>query len=499
LGARRVAAGSLTIRTGIDGTMQRAAEVAVRGGTRRLRDRYAWLRRDEPLQAALLAIDPATGAIRALVGGANWEKSQFDRTRRMRRQAGSALKPFTYAAAIAERRITPASILEDEPVEIRLSRNDVWKPANYDERYRGSVTVREAFEKSLNTTAVRVADEVGVPKVRRLLDEAHIGGELSTTPAIALGVDEVSMRELAGAYTIFPNLGKRAEPHLIESVESARGRTLWRFRGRPDPVLDPAAAYVVHSLMRGVVQRGTASRLADHGLGYLAGKTGTTNDYRDAWFVGYAPDLLAVSWVGFDDGAPLRISSAEAALPVWESFMARAPHQKADLARPDGVTVVAIEPSSGLRWRAGCGQRFEEVFLEGTEPETECRGYVELPPLLAGFEEPDVITAEEFDRWLREAPPQVEIVLEPPSGEDDDPDVLSPEEREDVDRQVEEALPDRRELEREGEKILREIEKERAEAEKELRKRAEEQAKEIEKEIERARKERGRGRGRGAP
>ncbi|HSN67862.1 MAG TPA: PBP1A family penicillin-binding protein, partial [Thermoanaerobaculia bacterium] len=492
LGERRLRAGSLRIVTGIDAKMQKAAEEAVRAGTRRLRNRHRWLRRDEPLQAALLAVEPNSGAIRALVGGSSWEKSQFDRTRRMRRQPGSALKPFTYAAAIAERRITAATVLEDEPVSIALSRNDVWKPRNYDERYRGSVTVREAFEKSLNTTAVRVAEDVGVRKVRALLDDAQIEGELSDTPAIALGVDEVSMRELVGAYTIFPTLGRRTEPHLIEKIESSRGRSLWRFRDRPRRILDPAAAYVVHSLMRGVVQRGTASRLDARGLGYLAGKTGTTNDYRDAWFVGYAPDLLAATWVGFDDGTPLRISSAEAALPLWEAFMKKAPHEHADLAPPDGVRVVAIEPASGLRWQPGCGNRFDEVFLEGTEPEEKCAGRAEEPPLLVDFEEPDVITAEEFDRWLREAPPQVEIVIEPPQARSgDDPNVLSREEQEAIDRQIDEAVrreeadrdedredePERVEPpaeepppSRDGEKLLREIEKAREKAIRDLRK-----------------------------
>jgi penicillin-binding protein 1B len=488
VGERRLRAGGLKVHTGIDGTMQEAAEDAVRGATRRLRSRYRWLRRDEPLQAALLAVEPNSGAIRALVGGSNWEKSQFDRTRRMRRQAGSALKPFTYAAAIADRRITPASILEDAPVAIRLSRNDVWKPSNYDDRFRGRVTAREAFEKSLNTTAVRVADDVGVREVRHLLEEARVTGELSDTPAIALGVDEVSMRELVGAYTIFPNLGRRAEPHLIERIESARGRSLWRFRNRTKDILDPAAAYVVHSLMRGVVQRGTASRLSSRGLGYVAGKTGTTNDYRDAWFVGYAPDLLAAAWIGFDDGTPLRISSAEAALPLWESFIKNAPHERADLAPPDGIELVAIEPSSGLLWRPGCGDRFEEVFLEGTQPEEECRGRIVTPPILADFEEPDVISAEEFDRWLREAPPQVEIVIEPPteSRDDYDPGVLSREDREAIDRQIDELLRGREDDEEEQpeevepreppsidqDKVLREIEKAREKALRDLEKEA---------------------------
>lgn len=464
-GARHLRAGGLKIHTAVDIGMQRAAESAVRGGTQRLRGRYSWLRRKDPLQAAILSLDPRSGGIRALVGGSDFRKSQFDRTRRMRRQPGSAMKPFTYAAAIAAKEITPASRIEDKPVEIRLARNDVWRPQNYDDYYRGEVTVREAFEKSLNAPAVRVADEVGVRRVRKVLEDAGIEGDLSDTPAIALGVDDVSMRELVSAYSVFPNLGQRIEPHLIEKIESTR--TLYRFKQRSQRALDPDVAYIVHSLMRGVVQRGTGSDLQHLGLGHIAGKTGTTNDYRDAWFIGYAPDLLTAAWVGFDDGTPLRISSAEAALPLWAAFMARAPHQRAEIKAPDGVNFVDIEPASGLRWRPGCGFRFEEAFLSGTEPEEQCRGRVEQPPILIVFQEPPVITPEESaERSVGE----IQIVIDP-AKPDDDPDELDEEEREEIDRQLEKAME---------------------KAEKEIEKRARDLEKELEKEIEKRRKERDR-------
>lgn len=490
VGERRLRGGGLKIHTAISEEAQEAAEAAVSRGTRSLRSRYSWLRRDEPLQAAILSVDPATGGVRALVGGVSYRQSQFDRTRRMQRQPGSALKPFVYAAAIAERRITPASILEDAPIEIELSRNDVWKPRNYDDRFRGQVTAREAFEKSLNTTAVRVAGEVGVGNVRAVLQDAGVEGELSSTPAIALGVDIVSMRDMVSAYSIFPNLGMRTEPHLIERVESGGGRTIWRWKGRPRKVLEPEVAYVVHSLMRGVVQRGTASRLGGSGLGHVAGKTGTTSDYRDAWFVGYSPDLLTAAWVGFDDGTPLRISSAEAALPVWASYMGQVRHERGEIAPPEGVSLVAIEPASGLLWASGCGHRFEEAFIAGTEPEQRCRGRVARPSLLAEFEEPAVISMEELSRWLEEFPgaPPEEIVIDPgPVMPGDDPDVLDEQEQADIDRQVEDALREAREnpppppSEDRGEELRREIERQRDEAARELEKRRDEALKELEK------------------
>jgi penicillin-binding protein 1B len=446
-GERRLRVGGLRIRTAIDPRMQRAAEAAVRGGTQRLRGRYSWLKRKDPLQAAILSVEPATGGIRALVGGSDFRKSQFDRTRRMRRQPGSAFKPFTYAAAIDAEKITAATIVEDKEVEIQLARNDVWRPQNYDERFRGSVTVREAFEKSLNTTAVRIADDVGVRHVRNVLDDAGIEGDLSDTPAIALGVDDVSMRELVGAYTIFPNLGRRTEPHLIERVESATGRTIHRFRQRTTKALDPAVAYVVHSLMRGVVQRGTASDLNHLDLGHIAGKTGTTNDYRDAWFIGYAPDLLTATWVGFDDGTPLRMSSAEAALPIWAAFMAKTKHERGEIAPPEGVHLVRVERATGRAWRPRCGSSVEEAFLDGTAPEETCQPRAIPQPLPPEFTEPPVISPEQSQAWSTEVPglEDVQIVIDPAAGlppeNDDDPDVLDEQERAEIDRQLKEALP----------------------------------------------------------
>ncbi|HET7705505.1 MAG TPA: penicillin-binding transpeptidase domain-containing protein, partial [Thermoanaerobaculia bacterium] len=465
-GARRLMSGPTKIYTAIDSEMQSAAESAVRGGTQRLRSRYRWLRRKEALQAAILSVEPSTGGIRALVGGSDFRKSQFDRTRRMRRQPGSAFKPFTYAAAIAGKKITPATLVEDKPVEIQLARNDVWRPQNYDERFRGTVTVREAFEKSLNTPAVRIADDIGVNRVHDVLDEVGIEGELSDTPAVALGVDDVSMREIVSAYSIFPNLGARTRPHIIEKIESTNGRTIYEFDERAKKSIDPDVAYIVHSMMRGVVQRGTASDLQHLGLGHIAGKTGTTNDYRDAWFVGYAPDLLTAAWVGFDDGTPLRISSGEAALPIWAAYMVKAPHKRADIAPPDGVNLVDIEPSSGLLWRSGCGQPFREAFLSGTEPEEKCRPRPEPTPIWIDFEEPPVITPEQSLEWSVPGLGDVQIVIDPASklpperedAQDDNPDVLDEEERKDVDKQVEEQLEEAR---RRVEEMMKERDEER--------------------------------------
>lgn len=390
LGQRQLAVGGLKIYTAVDVGMQVQAERAVRSGTANLRRAHGFLRRRKPLQAALLSVDPATGGIHALVGGSDFTRSQYDRTRLMKRQPGSAAKPFTYAAAIESRRITPASVVQDEPFQLQLASNRTWEPKNYDGQFRGPVTVREAFEKSLNVPAVRVATDVGVDRVRDMWHNAGIQGDLSETPAIALGVDDVTMRELISAYSIFPNMGVRSEPHLIDKVETSGGDEMYTYEVQRSEAIDPAVAYVMHVLMRGVVMRGTAAGLNQYGLGYVAGKTGTTSNYRDAWFVGYSPDLLTAVWVGFDDGTPLRMSSGEAAVPLWGAFMSKVPHKKEDIAAPQGVSMVEIEAATGRVWQPGCGPSVTEAFLSGTEPRDPCGGVYDPYGTLSIYMEPGI-------------------------------------------------------------------------------------------------------------
>ena len=394
IGERQLATGGLRIHTAVDQKMQVEAERSVRTGTQRLRRAHGYLQRKKPLQAALLSVEPSTGGIRALVGGSDFTRSQFDRTRRMKRQPGSAAKPFTYAAAIESRRITPASIVQDEPFQIQLARNRTWDPKNYDGQFRGPVTVREAFEKSLNVPAVRVASDVGVDRIRDVWHNAGIQGDLSETPAIALGVDDVTMRDLVAAYTMFPNLGVRSEPHLIESVAKRNGDEMYQYEVQRSEGMDPAVAYVLHALMRGVVIRGTAAGLNQYGLNYVAGKTGTTSNYRDAWFIGYTPDLLTAVWVGFDDGRPLRMSSGEAAIPIWGSYMSRVPHRNTDIGAPQGVSIVEVEAASGRVWQPGCGPSVIEAFLSGTEPRDPCGGFYDGMQNLSIYMEPPMLSDE---------------------------------------------------------------------------------------------------------
>lgn len=404
--------GGLTIESEIDPAAQRAAEAAVRDAAENLASRYSWIRKQsrvEPLQIALLSVDPRTGGIRALVGGSNYARSSYDRTANMRRQPGSAFKTFAYLAAISSKKATTATLLLDTPLKVELSGKETWSPQNYDLGYRGRVTLRESFEKSLNVPTVRLAQEIGIRRVIRTAKNFGFDEDFASIPALPLGVTEVTMRELTSAYTVFPNLGERTEPYLIRRVVDRHGKTILEHEPKRKKVVDAASAYVMHSLLRGVVRRGTGSRLKRYGLSYVAGKTGTTNDYRDAWFVGYTRDMVTSVWVGFDHGAPLRLSSAEAAIPVWGTYMRDVPHDRAEPEPPEGVTFRNIDPETGMVWADGCPGPIQDVFLDGTAPTRRCpRGI--LGRLVRRvlfddetFDEPSAITFEQFRRWTNEA------------------------------------------------------------------------------------------------
>lgn len=410
IGMRPLLSGGLTVVCEMDPKAQRAAEQAARRGAAALKARYRWIRQQagrDPLQVAILSVDPRNGGIRALVGGSDFRRSSFDRTSQMRRQPGSAFKTFAYLAAIASKRATPSTLLLDAPVKIALSDDEVWEPQNYDESFRGRVTLRESFERSLNVPTVRLTNEIGARRVVGVAKDMGISG-VRNVPAMPLGVGEVSMRELTAAYTAFPNLGERVEPFLLTRVRGRGGKTLFEAKVQRKRVVDAGSAYVVHTLLRGVVRRGTATRLKRYGLGYVAGKTGTTNDYRDAWFVGYTADVVTSVWVGFDRGAPLRLSSSEAALPVWGAYMRETPHTPANLDPPAGVTFRDIDPESGMLWREGCPGPIREVYLDGTAPTRHCptgiMGRIVRRVLFdeENFDEPPAITFEKFRRWAND-------------------------------------------------------------------------------------------------
>jgi len=411
IGVRSVIEGALTIVCEIDPDAQRNAERVASRAPAQLEAAHSWIRaqaRTEPLQVALLSVDPRNGVIRALVGGSDYNVSPFDRTSAMHRQPGSAFKTFAYLAAIVSKKATTATLLLDAPVSVAVSGKENWQPHNYDDRYRGRVTLRESFEHSLNVPTVRLSEDVGIARVVNTAEKFGFEEHFARIPALPLGVTEVSMRELTAAYTPFPNLGIRVEPFLLREVRDRAGKTLYAHELGQKRVADADATYIIHTLLRGVVQRGTAARLKRYGLGYVAGKTGTTNDYRDAWFVGYTSDMVTSVWVGFDHGAPLRLSSGEAAIPIWGAYMSAIPHSHGEPRPPKGVTFRDIDPETGMLWQDGCPGPIREVFLSGTAPTHKCPagffGNIVRHVFFDrdNFDEPPAITFEQFRKWAND-------------------------------------------------------------------------------------------------
>ena len=365
------------VYTTLDPVLQRLAEAAVVKGIDRLETARPRLRRkgaEERLQAALIVLDTATGQVRALVGGRDYRLSQFDRAVLARRQPGSAFKPFVFLAALTPRqegpRFTTASLIEDAPITVLVD-GKPWSPKNYDDHYQGMVTVRRALEGSLNTATVRLAQAVGLGTVVGTARTLGVEGDLKPVPALALGVFETTPLDLARAYLPLANGGLAPSGGVVDTVTDDGGRAIWSASRETRQVIGAPEAFLMTSLLEGVINSGTGAAARAMGVpGGVAGKTGTTNDGRDAWFVGYSSNLLALVWVGFDDGAPAGLSGAEGALPIWSEFMRQAldVYPGGAFPEPAGITYTKIDAANGRRATAYCPVVVTEVFLAGTEP-----------------------------------------------------------------------------------------------------------------------------------
>jgi penicillin-binding protein 1B len=367
----------LRIFTGVDAHLQRAAEEAVR---RRIEALEQWRRRRERLQAALVALDPWSGHVRALVGGRDFGSSPLDRAVRTRRQPGSAFKPFVYLAALDPARRgdtrpwTVVSVIEDRPVAVRVGAR-TWRPANHDGTFAGTVTLADALAQSRNAATVRLALDVGIDAVLGAARDLGLSSPLPRVPALALGAGEASLLELTAAYGVFASGGIRRPPRLVVAVTSAAGDTLWAAAPVEERVLEPGVAYLVTHLLERVVDAGTGRGVRAAGLtGAAAGKTGTTDDARDAWFIGFTPTLAAGAWVGLDQGAPMGLTGAQAALPIWTDFMKAAADGDAaqSFAVPDDIVWQEVDPTTGGLATAACPETLRTPFLPGTEPGERC-------------------------------------------------------------------------------------------------------------------------------
>ena len=369
-------------------------------------------------QAALIAIDPMTGGVRAMVGGYDFKKSQFNRAMQAKRNPGSAFKPVIYAAAL-DRGMTTASIIDDSQVEYDSGQEKAWKPKNYDNVYRGPVTMREALTDSINVVSVKILEQIGVGSAIEYAKKLGIDSPMASNLTLALGSSSVTPMELTSAYAVFASGGYRTTPYFVTKVLDREGNVLEEiaepkvpvFTGLSSaalpeagaegeaeegggvkpaetakpalqvastpqgmsaiPVIPPETAFIMTNLMQSVVSSGTGGRARALGRP-VAGKTGTTNDMKDAWFVGFVPQLVAGVWVGYDQERSLGSggSGGQAAAPIWTEFMQRAlagvPVKS--FSTPGNVTFALIDPRTGHLAREGSPGAVQECFISGSEP-----------------------------------------------------------------------------------------------------------------------------------
>jgi penicillin-binding protein 1B len=368
-------------------------------------------------QAALIALDPHTGEIKAMVGGADYGTSQYNRITQASRQPGSIFKPIVYAAAFEtafdkdkppdalpntdaatsssppvnpetvsadsphpdlrrEAVITPITTLMDEPTTFVYEGGRTYEPNNYKQEYRGVVTAREALQHSLNVPTIKVAESIGYDRVAAMARRLGLNAKIKGYPSVALGAFEVTPIEMAGAYTVFANEGRRMEPHALLRVTSADRSTLKAYKYEPKDVMRPDLVYLMTYLMQGVINSGTGIGVRERGFTWpAAGKTGTS---RDGWFAGYTKDLLAIAWVGYDDNRDLNLEGAHSALPIWTEFMTKATQlypldpDKMYFTAPPGIEVARIDAESLLLANPSCVDTFEEAFIAGTAPTSYC-------------------------------------------------------------------------------------------------------------------------------
>lgn len=371
---------SYRVYTTVDMKLQRDAIAAIQAGMKEVDEQLARRKRKYPRpQVALVAMDPKTGEVKALVGGRSYGESQLNRAL-ARRQPGSIFKPFVYASVLrsaidgASSVVTPVTTVEDEPTTFYFD-DKTYEPNNFKLEFHGTVSLRQALSKSMNIPTVKFAEMAGYESVAELAREAGLSG-VRGTPALALGSYEVTPLDMAAAYTAFSNGGLWTKGNYIREIRSESGGKIFEHKPVTRQVLDPRISYMVVDLMQEVLRSGTGAGARSRGFGLpAAGKTGTSHD---AWFAGFTTKLLCVVWVGFDDNQELPLEGSKAALPIWTEFMKRA-HQYREyrgvqaFQPPDGITTVDVDPLTGQLATSACPKAQAEVFIAGTQPVEFCR------------------------------------------------------------------------------------------------------------------------------
>ena len=362
----------LSIFTTLDTQVQMAAEKALKQGLARIEKANPSLKRSEPekkLQGAVIVMQPKTGYLLAMVGGRNYNESQFNRATLAKRQPGSAFKPFVFLSGLDK--FTTASWLSNEPKTYTID-GKPWEPHNYAPMSETRVTMRSALAKSVNLATVDLAMQIGIDRVIDTASAFQFSTPLKPYPSLALGSSEVIPLELARAYCAFAADGVLPNPLSLKEVLDEKGQILERRHSEIESVTTPAKAFLITSMLRSSIEEGTTRPLKGMGISFpVASKTGTTSNLKDAWLVGYTPDILALVWVGFDNGDPIHASGSSAALPIWADLMNAIPHHVSGewFMTPPGVETRIICSESGKLASGLCPNPREEVFLTETPKE----------------------------------------------------------------------------------------------------------------------------------
>jgi penicillin-binding protein 1B len=399
-GIRDPAGRGLRVYTTVDLDWQEAVTEELEEGLGRLEKNYSRIRGHEgPLQGAIIAADLETGEIRALVGGRNFEESQFNRAISARRQVGSLFKPFVFAAALepslSHQNITPATLVNDQKFVLKRRFARDWSPRNYEGSYHGVVTVRQALEKSLNAASVRIGLAAGVDSAVRAAHAFGVDEQLPEVPSLILGSVEIPPIQMAQAYATIGRMGSRIPLHTVRYITDENGRLISQASVDSVQVFPARSTYLLVDMMKGSMIRGTGARARSLGFRKTsAGKTGTTNEQRDAWFIGFTPETIALAWVGFDDNAPMGVSGSAAAVPIWTGVMKKiaANDADSDFPVPAGIVFTRIDMTSGGLATEFCPSDviINEAFKSGTQPSMPCpRHQPEIPdPALLEFSFP---------------------------------------------------------------------------------------------------------------
>ncbi len=379
--------GGLKIFTTLDARLQRVAQKVTRDHLEYLDKLLARgeernnvddkTEKKKSLQGALVAVAPGTGAIQVMVGGKDISLSQYNRAVSNNRQPGSGFKPFVYFSTLQKLNYSPATVVKDEPVIFKISGSSDWEPLNFNNKFSGNIILKKALMDSINVISAKLIDQVGAETVIKNAEKFGIQSHLKKNMSLALGTSPVSPLEMASAFTVFASGGGYAEPFAIKRIEDFRGNVLEEKFPRYDQVFNPQLVYLMVDMMKGVVDDGTARKIRRMGFNRpAAGKTGTTNDFRDAWFTGFTPTLSTSVWVGYDDATSMqnkrgiRITGSQGGIPIWVNFMKEAMKDDPvkDFPVPDNIEFADVDPKTGylVHENSNSAEKIQVAILKGT-------------------------------------------------------------------------------------------------------------------------------------